>query len=149
QAIGNIAIVKYDSSGIAQWARTMTKGSDASWFGSVAVDRSGSVYAAGSIGEGTFDLGNGVTVTGTTKNGAFIGTAGSGYAVLAKYDSMGTAQWARTVSPGGSTSSFDSIAVDSSGNVYAAGSVGSTGIYDFGNGATIATEAHDSGNIDY
>lgn len=145
QAVGNIALVKYDSSGIAQWARTMTAGSSGSGFSSVAVDRSGNAYAAGSIGEGTYDFGNGVTAAGTTKGGDFTGTAGSLYVVLVKYDSAGTAQWARTVTPGGSNSYLNSVAVDSSGNAYVAGGVHSTGIYDFGNGATISTDANDSG----
>lgn len=35
--------------------------------------------------------------------------------------------------------------MDSSGNAYVAGGVHSTGIYDFGNGATISTDANDSG----
>lgn len=145
QAVGNIALVKYDSSGIAQWARTMTVGSSGSGFGSVAVDQSGNAYAAGSMGEGTYDFGNGVTAAGTTKDGAFTGLAGSGYVILAKYDSAGTAQWARTVTPGGSSSYLNSVAADSSGNAYVAGAVHSTGTYDFGNGVTIATDPHATG----
>lgn len=145
EAAGNVALVKYDSSGVAQWARTVTAGSSGSGFSSVTVDRSGDVYAAGSIGEGTYDLGNGVTVAGTTKGGSFTGTAGPLYVVLAKYDSTGTAKWARTVTPGGSNSYLNSVAADASGNAYVAGAVHSTGIYDFGNGATISTDAHDTG----
>jgi len=148
QAVVNGALVKYDSSGIAQWAQTITvgeRGSVGSDFRSVTADRSGNVYAAGSIGLGTYDFGNGVTAAGITKGGSFTGNGGSLYVVLAKYDSTGTAQWARTVSPGGSNSYLNSVAVDSSGNAYVAGAVLSTGIYDFGNGATIATDARANG----
>ena len=134
---GNLVLVKYDSSGIAQWAQTVTAGSGGSGFSSVAVDSSGNVYAAGSIGgPETYDFGNGVTATGTLGSGAFAGLAGPGYVVLIKYNTSGIAQWAQTVTTGGPNSIFDSVAVDSSGNVYAAGSLYGAGTYDFGNGAT-------------
>jgi hypothetical protein len=69
--------VKYDSSGTAQWAWSVSSGSDDSGFGSVAVDGSGNVYAAGGIyGTGTYTFGTGVSAQGT----------GSGYnVVLVKY----------------------------------------------------------------
>jgi hypothetical protein len=59
-------LVKYNSSGQAQWAKTVEAGTvaDASFFSSVAVDISGNVYAAGSQ-EGILNYGNGVTATGT------------------------------------------------------------------------------------
>ena len=109
---GNLALVKYGSSGTAQWARSVAAG-EFSGFNGVATDSAGDVYAVGSIGEGTFDFGNGVTATGTEKNGDFTGTAGSAFVVLAKYDSSGAPQWARTVSPGGSNSYLDAVTVDS------------------------------------
>ena len=134
---GNVVLAKYNFSGIAQWAQTVTAGSPDSSFSSVAVDSSGNVYAAGSIGgPETYDFGNGVTATGTLGSGAFAGLAGPGYVVLIKYNTSGIAQWAQTVTTGGPNSIFDSVAVDSSGNVYAAGSLYGAGTYDFGNGAT-------------
>ena len=145
ESVGSFALVKYDSSGIAQWARTSTAGPTAAGFNSVAVDPSGNVFAAGYIQEGTFDFGNGVTAAGTTVGGDFTGTAGSEYVLLVKYDSTGTAQWARTVNPGGSNSYLNSVAVDLSGNAYVAGAVHSTGIYDFGTGATLSTDDRDVG----
>jgi outer membrane protein assembly factor BamB len=61
----NIVLVKYDSSGVTQWAKTMTSGSGNSVFNGVSVASNGSVYAAGYIeGTGVYDLG-GVTATGT------------------------------------------------------------------------------------
>jgi len=114
----NIVLVKYNSSGVARWARTVSTGSYSSVFNSVAVDSSGNVYAAGyQNGNGDYTYGSGVTAKGiaTSANSA------NSNVVLVKYDSNGTAQWARTVSAGSGGSAFNSVAVDSSGNVYAAG----------------------------
>ena len=131
----NSALVKYDSAGVAQWARTVTAGSDQSSFESVAVAPDGSaVYAAGYItGTGTYNFGSNVTVTG-----AFRGTDNSDNLVLVKYDSSGKAQWAQTVTGTGITySAFKSVSVASDGSVYAAGYIG-TGTYSFGNGVIAA-----------
>ena len=69
----NIVLVKYDSSGVAQWAQTVTAGSDESSFTSVFVASDGSVYAAGSIdGTGTYNFGNGVTAAGTYAGGNIV-----------------------------------------------------------------------------
>jgi hypothetical protein len=145
ESAASALIVKYSGSGIAQWARTPMAGSDGSSFASIAVDATGNMHVAGSIGEGTYDFGNGVTVTGSVKDGSFTGTAGSLFTVVATYDASGIAQWARTVSPAGSNSYLTSVAVDSSGNVYVSGGVSSTGTYDFGNAVTIATSAAQAG----
>ena len=57
--------MKYNSSGVAQWAQTVTAGSRSSDFNSVSVASDGSVYAAGYIsGTGTYNFGNSVTATG-------------------------------------------------------------------------------------
>jgi hypothetical protein len=120
----NIVLVKYSGSGVAQWAQTVKAGSDASSFNSVAVAPDGSVYATGNIGTGTFDFGNGVTVTGTT--------------VLVKYNSSGVAQWAQTATSGSGDSSFNSVSVAADGSVYAAGYIGGTSPYNFGNSVTAA-----------
>ena len=125
----NVALVKYNSSGVAQWARTVTAGSDQSSFSSVAVASDGSVYAAGYIyGTGTYNFSSSVISAGTY-TGSNI--------VLVKYDSTGTAQWAQTVA-GSDQSSFSSVAVAPDGTVYAAGTIHGTGTYTFGNGVTAA-----------
>jgi hypothetical protein len=62
-----VALVKYDPSGAAQWARSsvVATGSTSDGFAAVTLDAAGTVYAAGSIGgTGTVDFGNGVRVTG-------------------------------------------------------------------------------------
>jgi hypothetical protein len=127
----NIVLVKYNSSGAAQWARTVTAGSDQSSFNSVASDGS-AVYAAGYIyGTGNYNFGNGVTATGT-----YIGSN----VVLVQYNSStGVAQWARTLTAGSDQSSFSSVAEASDGSVYAAGNIHGTGTYNFGNGVIAGT----------
>ena len=111
-AQGNPVLVKYDSSGNALWARTATgatSGADAAFYGS-AVDASGDIYAAGNQGgTATYDYGNNVTATAT---------GSGGNAVLVKYDSSGTAQWAQTISG----NLFRAVSTDQSDNAYPAGS---------------------------
>ena len=88
----NVTLVKYDSSGVAQWAQTVTGAVDDSSFSSVSVASDGSVYAAGYIyGTGTYNFGNSVTATGTYTGNNIV---------LVKYDSSGLAQWAQTVTDG-------------------------------------------------
>ena len=134
----NLVLVKYNSSGIAQWAKTIVAGTSDSSFSSVTVDSSGNIYAAGYIkGTGSYDFGNGKTAQGTS---------GGSNIVLVKYDYTGTAQKAITVTSGTSDSSYSSVAVDSSGNIYAAGAIFGTGTYNFGNGKT-ATGTIGANNI--
>jgi len=139
-AYDNAVLVKYNSSGVAQWAHSVSAGSDSSLFYSVAVDSSGNVYAAGSqSGTGTYNYGNGVSVAGSAYDNA----------VLVKYNSSGTAQWARSVSAGNNGSRFNSLVVDSSGNVYAAGYQRGTGTYTYGNGVSVAGTAGTTGTTGY
>jgi hypothetical protein len=135
----NVVLVKYDSGGTAQWARTVSAGSSESRFNAVAVDASGNVYAAGyQSGTGAFTYGSGVSATGTANYQYNV--------VLVKYDSGGTAQWARTVSAGSNQSQFNAVTVDASGNVYAAGSQYDTGAFTYGSGVS-ATGAYSSSNV--
>lgn len=128
-AVSNAVLVNYNSSGIAQWAQTVTAGSNYSEFRSVSVASDGSVYTAGSIdGTGTYNFGNGVTTAGMF-SGINI--------ILVKYNSSGIAQWAQTVAAGSSKSRFSSVSVASDGSVYTVGSVDGTGTYNFGNNVTL------------
>jgi hypothetical protein len=131
----NSVLVKYNASGIAQWIRTGASGS-------LALDSAGSVYVGGWIGGGAIDLGNGISVQGTLNKDAFLCLeCGPMFPLLVKYDcSSGITQWARSVTTGGASSFFSSLAVDSTGNVYAAGTGHAPGPYDFGNGATVAAD---------
>lgn len=125
----NVVIVKYNSAGDAQWARTVTAGTNASAYTSVAVDSSGNAYAAGSQNQnGVFTYAAGVSATGSA--------AAATNAVIVKYDTNGTAQWAKTVTAGSNNSVFNGVGVDSSGNVYAAGSQSTNATYTYDTGVS-------------
>jgi hypothetical protein len=73
----NVVLVKYDLSGNAQWAKSVTGGGNASDFYAVTT-RSGSIYAVGTQrGNGTYNYGGTVSVVGS-----YTGE----YVVLVKYD---------------------------------------------------------------
>jgi len=136
----NAVLVKYNSDGAAQWARSTQAASNYSYFNAVAVDSLGNVYAAGyQYGDGQFSYGN--SANNETVEGAFS----DNNVVLVKYDSGGMAQWARSTMAGNASSVFNAVAVDSSGNVYAAG-YQISGLFNYGNGVT-ATGAYNDNNV--
>jgi uncharacterized delta-60 repeat protein len=100
-------LLKYDSSGTVQLAKTWG-GSASDYLSAVTVDSAGNIYCAGS----------------TNSFGA-----GSNDALLLKYNSSGTLQWAKTW--GGSASDWlSAVVVDSTRNVYLGGYTGSyTGVW--------------------
>jgi len=142
----NVVLVKYNSSGTAQWARTVTvAGGDNSYFYScfnaVAVDKDGNVYAAGEQrGYGTYTYGTGVSAQGSVRPDNYN-------VVLVKYDSSGTAQWARTVSTGSYDSLFKAVAVDKDGNVYAAGYQVGNSTYTYGSGVSVQVAVSNGWNV--
>lgn len=122
---GNVLLVKYDPSGLAQWARTLVAGAAGQYTG-VAVDSTGNILVAGDI-VGSADFGNSVTATGSGVMENMI---------LVKYDSSGTAVWARTQSLSTGRAVFNGVAVDSAGDAFAVGTTPYTDTYGFGNGVT-------------
>jgi len=118
----NVVLVKYDSNGTAQWARTVNAGNKSSAFRAVAVDSFGNVFAAGyQTGIGTYTYGMEVSAQATVADPS-VTDSDRRNVVLVKYNSSGVAEWARTVeSDSNYESIFNAVAVDSSGNVYAAG----------------------------
>ena len=183
-SLGNVVLVKYNSSGTALWARSTQPAPDYSRFNAVAVDNDGNVYAAGyQVRNGTFNYGDGVTATalwarstqtapyesrfnavavdndgnvyaagyqndggtfnygdGVTATGGYDRSSiinGSHYnVVLVKYNSSGTALWARSTQTAPSESEFSAVAVDNAGNVYAAGYQRDSGTFNYGGDAT-------------
>ncbi|MBX3720206.1 MAG: hypothetical protein KF713_00055 [Turneriella sp.] len=131
----NVIIVKYDNAGAAQWARTNTAGGGAAHFYSVATDSSGNIYAAGlQSGNGAYTYGVGVNVTGTASSNSLNNV------LLVKYNSSGTALWARTNVSGDLSPLFYGVAIDSSGNIYAVGQQ-NPGTVDYGGGVTAVAGA--------
>ncbi len=85
-----------------------------SWINDITVDNAGNLYLTG-IYAGTVSF-DGITLTSTKQGSAFTPDM-----FVAKYNSGGTVQWAKTF---GSKNGMDwgqSIQVDASGNIYAAG----------------------------
>lgn len=110
----DIFIVKYNSSGTAQWRTRLTSAANDTPY-DIATDTSGNVYVAGIYtGALTVNSQPGTTVFGTLANSGGID------AFLVKYDTNGTAQ-AMTRIAGGSTEFAYDIAVDASANVYVTG----------------------------
>ncbi|MBX3724121.1 MAG: hypothetical protein KF713_19900 [Turneriella sp.] len=71
----NAAMVKYDSSGNPQWARTVTSGASGSELKGIAVDAAGNVYAGGSQAlNGSYTYGSAISTTGgfTSGNNAVL-----------------------------------------------------------------------------
>jgi Bacterial surface proteins containing Ig-like domains len=111
---GSQFIVKYDSSGTAQWANGITT-SNASAFQRIALDGSGNILAVGSTpsmmsSTTSYDLG-GITVN--------VGTNSS--VIFAKYSSTGTPTNAEVLTSSTDSYGASGIAASSSGAVYVAG----------------------------
>jgi hypothetical protein len=134
----NSVLVKYNAAGTAQWARTAIEGSGDSDFSGTAVDSSGNIYTVGyQWGKGTYTYGIGISATGSSAEGN---------AILVKYDSSGTAQWARTVSTGSKSSCFLDVVVDNKGNIYTVGYQTGTELFTYGPDVS-ATGTNTNSNI--
>jgi uncharacterized protein YjdB len=129
---GTAFLLKFDASGAVQWAQPLIRNTGVS-LRALAIDASGNLYLAGSIsGTGTYQFVGGFSL---------VGTASSQNPLVVKCNSDGTVKWAKSVTQGTQGSWFDSVAVDGSGNVLAAGWFGGnsplvTDTYGFGNGVS-------------
>lgn len=121
-AANNLSVVKYNATGVGVWARTVSGCGTAAQANAVATDLSGNVYVAGfQVGTASYGYaGQNATGTSTFNN-----------VVLVKYNSSGTTQWARSLTAGSNNAQFNALAVDTSGNVYAAGYQSGTGTYSY------------------
>jgi hypothetical protein len=133
----SILLVKYSSSGAAQWGHSATSATGLSRFASLALDPAGRLYAAGLLaGPGSYDVGNSI-VASTTSNGNEV--------LLTRYDSAGMCHGAQTAATGSSVSGFSAVAADGAAGVYAAGTINGADPVDFGNSTTV-TGAYSGGN---
>jgi uncharacterized delta-60 repeat protein len=95
----DLIVAKYDTSGTLQWQRKLTTGSAHYLYAwGIYVDSSANVYASGQAN-----------------------ASGNGGALLAKYNSSGTLQWQKLLNTAGDNEVFNSVTVDSSGNVFGLG----------------------------
>jgi hypothetical protein len=125
----NSILVKYNSAGVAQWARTVSTGIDYNAFNGVATDTAGNIYAAGYIRSTyTYTYGTGVSISGLL--------GGAETVALVKYDPNGNAIWAKTATAGSASSRFNSVAVDSGGGIVAVGGQVNSGTFTYGPGVS-------------
>lgn len=135
----NILLVKYDNTGVAQWAKSIVMGLSASAFKSVGINSDGSsIYALGYIqGLNLFEFGDGVNITGN-----HFGWN----PVLIKYTYNGNAVWGWTVEVQPNFCNLYAVSVSSDDNIYAAGEMVGTTEFDFGNGVRV-TGAYSQFNV--
>ena len=107
QGNDDILLLKWNSSGVIQWERTLGSSSSDNGYG-IAIDSSDNIFI-----EGRTNAGGGVY-----------------NAIIAKYDTSGTLVWQRAFGGSGMHSYLDGITADNSGNVY-------VNLYDVGDGQTV------------
>lgn len=113
-------LVKFNSSGVVQWATTMD-GTSTEGFRSIDVDANGNIYAAGFSSSTT----NTVFSVGGTAFSSFSGLGGND-AFIVKYNSSGIVQWVSRVAGTAGDSGF-AVKTDSTGdNIYITGPFSST-----------------------
>ena len=119
------------------WAKTLSSipGSGEAAYNDVAVDGDGNVYAVGYQGEQ-----DGIGF-GYEDEVMASGPGGFQNAVIVKYSADGTTLWARTLQSALGSSGFNAVAVDASGNVYAAGYQNGNTKYTYSNGVNITGDA--------
>ena len=139
-ATTDVFVVKYDTSGTVQWARGFGGSNNDLGYG-IATDSSGNVYVTGKFYGSSVTIGS-TTLTGSNFDNAFV----------AKYDTSGTVQWARGIS--GATAG-DGIATDSGGNVYVIGhysgsvTIGSTTLTSVGSADVFVAKYDTSGTVQW
>ena len=136
-------VVFVENTGLPQWANTTiaTTTSGYCWFKGVDVDSIGNIYAGGEInGTGSVNFGNSVSVSGVTNTRALV---------VVKYNSLGEAQWAKTLQSGPDDKQIivDDVEVDSEDNVYISGYLPSGATYVFSGTVSLTPPTGNSGNF--
>lgn len=109
----DVFLTKYDSLGNVVWAKS-AGGNNWEEAYNVATDSSGNVYITGRFGSTSLAFGS-----------TILNNTGSVDIFVAKYDSNGNPQWAKSAT-GSFGDSGHNIACDATGNVYITGNYGST-----------------------
>jgi hypothetical protein len=111
-------IVKYDTSGNPLWGRHISGTSGGNTGNGITADNQGNVYVTGQYGANPLKI---YASTSNDISGAIdVSNAGSTDAFIVKYDTSGTAQWARHIGGTGSESG-NNIISDSQDNIYVVG----------------------------
>jgi hypothetical protein len=143
--LGDVFIVKYDTSGIVQWVARVGSTQPDIGYG-ITTDSSGNVYVTGQGGSGA-------VVTAFSFNGVPFGTtlsnAGNTDAFIVKYNTSGIVQWVTRVASTAADIGY-AIATDPLGNVYVTGQGGSGSVVTAYNSdsSSFATKIANSGNND-
>jgi len=137
----DIFIQKLDALGNLVWVKQIG-GTASKSANSVKVDNSGNIFIAGSF-EGTVDFDPGTGVSNLTANS-------SGYPdiFVQKLDALGDLVWVKQMG-GAKYDAANSLALDSTGNVYVTGYYGNTVDFDPGIGVTNLTTAQTTGTTSY
>ena len=125
-------LIKYNASGTIQWAKSIASTGESRSDG-IVVDSSGNIcvfgryYSSSTVSLGLDTYGNSVSLPVTTNNNCF----------LIKYNASGTPQWANSIAATLPGEGDESIAVDSSGNVYISGPYYSSSSVSLGNSISL------------
>lgn len=134
----NAFMIKYDPAGMPLWAKSVS-GSVKSYYSDVAVDTDGNIIVSGyQYSDTPYTYGFGVSTAGTNPDG-YNG-------VLVKFNPGGDALWAKSVQGGGDDSYFSALEIDSSNNIFIAGSQSGVSEFDYGNGVRLTGTFSDGNN---
>jgi hypothetical protein len=125
----DIYVVKYNTSGVVQWANKIG-GTGEEGFPLLAVDSSNNLYVTGNYKS------NPLYITGSGEILGNSGISSTADTYVVKYNTSGVVQWANKIGGTGNDSSIQ-LAVDSLNNVYVTGIYDSNPLYIGGTGTTL------------
>lgn len=122
--IYDIFLAKYDSTGVCQWAQAIG-GTDDEHYSAIFIDKNNNIFVAGDFASNILTLNNNITLSKIAATDAF----------LAKYNSNGICQWAKTIA-GTNYDYARCLTADTFGNIYVGGYFASNTL-SFNNGISL------------